>query len=288
MSQRTDLQIDGRDLGPVGAWAGRTDFADSQFFAEYLNRLVSGRDMNILLTASSETGVGKTTAAVSLALMLDQHGWTADKAAVGSAQEYDRLYDQAEPGSVLILDEAEKAVDSRRGMASSSVTLSQSFAAKRYRQVFSILTAPSKSWIDTRLGSDAADFWIQALDTDMGRVKGEARVYRLMTNEHYGTDYTKRTEYLHWPSLDDHPEFKALDRKKVDLLEHKGQDEATYYTEDEVGDKVDQARKEGKTGFRDDIIRTLNEDVDSLTQDDIKDIVGLSKGRVNQIANADK
>jgi hypothetical protein len=281
----TDLQLEGRNLGPVQAWAGREDFANSRFFAEYLNRLVSGRDLNVIVTASSETGVGKTTLAVSLALALDQHGWTAEKAAVGSAQEYDRKYDAAKPGSALILDEAEKAVDSRRGMASSSVTLSQSFAAKRYRQVFSILTAPSKSWIDKRLGSDAADYWIQCVDTDMGRVKGEARCYRLLTNEHYQTDYTKRTEYLHWSPLDDHPEFKALDKKKRDILEHKGEEEATFFKEDEVNKKVEKAHEQGKKVFRDRIIRTLNEDVESLTQDDIKDIVGLSKGRVNQIAN---
>jgi len=173
--------VESLDLGPIGPWAELAEFRNSKFFAELLNRLVTGRDMNIIVTASSETGVGKTTLAAALAMMIDQHGWTADKAAVADAGAYDRLYDTVPPGSCLILDEAEKAADARRGMTKESVTLTQSFATKRYRQVFSILTAPSKSWIDGRLGSDAADYWIQAQETDMGRIKGEAAVYRLRT-----------------------------------------------------------------------------------------------------------
>ena len=153
-SQTTPDDIDELDLGPIGPWVRVPSFRESKFFAELLNRLVTGRDMNIIVTASSETGVGKTTLAVALAMMIDQHGWTAEKAAVANPVEYDRLYDTSPPGTALILDEAEKAVDARRGMTNESVSLTQSFATKRYKQVFSILTAPSKSWVDNRLGSD--------------------------------------------------------------------------------------------------------------------------------------
>lgn len=268
-------------LGPTAAWGD--EYQDSKFFAEYLNRLVTGRDMNIVVTAASETGVGKTTLAVALALLLDQRGWTAEKATVANPAEYDRLYDQVQPGSVLILDEAEKAADSRRGMSGENVTLSQSFAAKRYRQVFSILTAPSKSWIDNRLGSDAADYWIQAQQTDLGRIKGEAKVYRLRTNEHYQTDYTERTERLHWPDVGSHEEFKKLDERKRRLLE--SDDEKVYYTSDEVSDIVDSRVEEAKKKQRKRLIADLN-DHPELTQSEIGDVFGLSASRVSQIANS--
>jgi len=152
-----DIEPQTVDKGPIAICEQFPAIKQSRFFTELFTRLVIGRDANIVITASSETGVGKSTLAVTLALLIDQHGWSSEKAAIGSAEEYDRLYDEVDPGSVVILDEAEEAVDSRRGMTSESVSLAQSFAAKRYKQVFSILTAPTKSWSDKRLGSDSAD-----------------------------------------------------------------------------------------------------------------------------------
>jgi hypothetical protein len=270
------------DLGPIGPWAQQPQFRESKFFAELLNRLVTGRDMNIIVTAASETGVGKTTLAVALALMIDQHGWDASKASVADPADYDRRYDQCPPGSCLILDEAEKAMDARRGMSNQSVSLSQTFATKRYRQVFSILTAPSKSWIDKRLGSDAADYWIQALQTDLGRIKGEAKVYRLMTNEHYEVDYSKRTEYLHWPNLDGNDEFERLDERKRELLE--SDQEQTYVDADDVAELKEQAAETAVQRQRRQIMKRLD-DRPELTQRDIADIFELSKGRTNEIIN---
>jgi predicted XRE-type DNA-binding protein len=270
------------DLGPIGPWAQQPGFRDSKFFAELLNRLVTGRDMNIIVTAASETGVGKTTLAAAIAMMIDQHGWTADKAAVASAAEYDRLYDTVPPGSCLILDEAEKAADARRGMTKESVTLTQSFATKRYRQVFSVLTAPSKSWVDNRLGSDAADYWIQAMETDMGRIKGEAKVYRLKTNEHYETDYAERTEYLHWPNLDDNTEFQKLDRRKRELLE--SDTEQGYVDADDVDELKANAVESATEQQRREVIEQLN-DTDGMSQDDIADLFDITQSRVSQIVN---
>ncbi len=278
----TEPDLDDADLGPIGAWAQLPGFQNSKFFAELLNRLVTGRDMNIIVTASSETGVGKTTLAVALAKMIDQHGWTAEKAAVADAAAYDRLYDTVPPGSCLILDEAEKAADARRGMTKESVTLTQSFATKRYRQVFSILTAPSKSWIDQRLGSDAADYWIQAQETDMGRIKGEAAVYRLKTNEHYGNDYAQRTEFIHWPALDDDPEFQRLDKRKRELLE--SDSEQSYVDADDVDELKQQAAESATERQRRQVIQRLN-DTDGVSQNDIAEAFGITQSRVSQIAN---
>jgi len=272
------------ELGPLEYLEDGGSLRNSRLFAEVLTRLVTGRDANIVITASSETGVGKSTLAVTLALLLDQHGWRAEKAAIGSAQDYDRLYDSVEPGSVVILDEAEEAVDGRRGMSSESVSLSQSFAAKRYKQVFSILTAPTKSWIDKRLGSDSADFWIQAQDTHLGRVKGEARVYRLKTNEHYETDFTKKTETIAWPDISDHPEFGRMDQKKKSRYDNSG-DEKTYYDEGEVAEIREQERKEARKEQRQEIIEALS-NTEKLTQAEIGEVFGISNTRVSQIVNA--
>jgi DNA polymerase III delta prime subunit len=276
---------DWENLGPIGAWKDIEEFRQSKFFAEFLNRLVTGRDMNIIITAASETGVGKTTLAYALAVLMDQHGWTAEKAAVANPMMYDRLYDASPPGTCLILDEAEKAADNRRGMTKESVTLSQTFAAKRYQQIFSILTAPSKSWVDSRLGADAADYWLQAQQTDKGRIKGEAVVYRLKTNEHERTPYTERVERIHWPNMDDSREFQKLDKRKREILE--SDSGRSFVHADEVEDIREEAAQDARQDERDRIIRALNErDEPVATQEDIAEVVGLSKTRVNQIVNS--
>lgn len=280
LDQLKDSDDSELDLGPVGPWAELPEFRQSKFFAELLNRLVTGRDMNIIVTAASETGVGKTTLAVALAMMIDQHGWTADKASVADPADYDRRYDQVPPGSCLILDEAEKAMDARRGMSKESVNLSQTFATKRYRQVFSILTAPSKSWIDNRLGSDAADYWVQCLQTDLGRIKGEAKVYRLKTNEHYEVDYAKRTEYLHWPNLDGNEEFEKLDKRKRELLE--SDSEQSYVDADNVDELKEQAVESATERQRRRVVKRLN-GLDGVTQEDIAEVWDVSQSRVSQI-----
>lgn len=272
------------DLGPIGPWAATPGFRDSKFLAEYVNRLVTGRDMNVIVTAASETGVGKTTLAVALAMLMDQHGWTAEKASVADPADYDYRYDQVPPGSCLILDEAEKAMDARRGMSSESVTLSQTFATKRYRQIFSILTAPSKSWIDSRLGSDAADYWVQCLQTDLGRIKGEAKVYRLNTNEHYEVDYSKRTEYLHWPNLDGNQEFERLDERKRELLE--SDTEQSYVDADDVDELKQQAVESATERQRREVAERLNE-LEHVTQDDIAHGFDVSQSRISQILRDD-
>jgi len=270
---------------PVQLWAGEDGITDSKLHSEYMHRLVSGRDMHVIVTASSETGVGKTTLAFALALLWDQAGWHVGKACVADPKKYSRLYDDPEtvpPGSVLLLDEAEKAIDARRGMSKESVQLSQDFAAKRYRQVFGVLTAPSKSWVDKRVGSDSADYWIQAQETDSGQPKGEAIVYRLKTNEHYEQDYTSREEIFAWPILDEHPEFQKLNRMKEEELQSAGEDR--YIHRDKIEDIKDEALTEGRREGERAILRNVFENT-NLTQDELAAATGYSKGTINTRVN---
>lgn len=283
MAQAERGLTDGLNLGPIETLAEIPSIRDSKFFNEYLNRLVTGRDMHVIVTAASETGVGKTTLAASLAILLDQQGWNADKAAVANAAEYSQKYDQVRPGSVLILDEAEKAADARRGMSKGSVEVSQAFATKRYQQVFGVLTAPSKGWVDKRLGSDSADYWIQALQTDRGRVKGEAKVYRLRNNEHYGADYTERTEYIHWPNLDWHPEFRKLDRRKRELLE--SDEESSYIHKDKISDIKKSVRKETKRQVEQEVIERMT--AEGFTQAQIGSALDYTQGTISRRQNSE-
>lgn len=265
---------------PTELWAGEDGIADSKLHSEYMHRLVAGRDMHVIITAASETGVGKTTLAFALAWLWDQPGWHVDKACVADAEKYSRLYDDTQmvpPGSVLLLDEAEKAADARRSMKEESVQLSQDFASKRYRQVFGLLTAPSKSWVDKRMGSDSADYWIQAQETDEGKPKGEAIVYRLKTNEHYEREYTTREEIVSWPVLDSHPEFHALNRIKEEELE--GSSKSRYVKRDKIDDIKEEAFTEGKRAGEREVLRGVYDECD-VTYGDLAAATGMAEGTI--------
>jgi hypothetical protein len=194
------------------------------------------------------------------------------------------------PGSVLILDEAEKAADSRRSNTHGNVDVSQAFAAKRFRQIFGILTAPSKSWVDKRLGASAADYWIQALEDDNGGIKGEAKVYRLKEQEHYETFYSTKTEMITWPVLDDNKAFRELDRRKRNRLS--GEVESNYVHRDEVEDIKDNFWNKSRQRMRYDMLEAM--DSFGMSKADMARVLqagsateSLTQQRVGQIVNTD-
>lgn len=267
---------------PVEIWGNYPELANSKLFHEYASRLTAGRDMHVIVTAAAETGVGKTTLAFVLALLWDMHGWTVDKATL-DPREYDIMYDQVEPGSVLMLDEVEQAADARRGSSRENVNLSQAFATKRYRQVFGLMTAPSKGWVDNRIGGDSVDYWIQAQETPDGRPKGEAKVYRLKNNEHYEESYSKRTETISWPVMDWHSEFRALERKKVERME--GATKSKYVHREEVEEIKENYWNKAWNKGRYELISGLAEQ--GIQQQVIAEAAGLSAARISQLVNTE-
>ncbi|RLM53181.1 hypothetical protein DVK02_14930 [Halobellus sp. Atlit-31R] len=279
---------------PVDIWGLYPGLTESKLFHEFLSRLTAGRDMHVIITAAAETGVGKTTLAFALALLWDMNWWTTEKATL-SPRQYEMMYDKVSPGSVLLLDEVQQAADNRRATSSDNVDLSQAFATKRYRQVFGMMTAPSKGWVDDRIGGDSVDYWIQAQETPEGRPKGEAKVYRLRNNEHYESRYKTRTETLSWPVLDWHPEFQELERLKAERME--GETEDKYVHRDEVKElKANYWNKCSKKA-RFHFVRAMSNH--GMTQGEIARVLGLaeadsdgdlealSQPRVSDLVNAE-
>lgn len=301
---------------PVEIWSQYDGLTNSQFWQEYISRLTAGRDMHCYITAASETGVGKTTLAFALCMLGDMSGWSAEQATLDPA-EYAHLYDKQHvcdehqeydvvptatfdacddceyylpPGSWLLGDEWEQAVDARRSSSKENVEASHAVATKRYRQIFGVYTLPSKTWMDNRFSNDAADFWLQAQETDRGKPKGEAHVYRLKTNEHYETNYTKRVETISWPVLDWHPEFKKLQQLKRDRME--GQIRRSYIHRDEVEEMKTNFWNKATKKTRYHLVKAMAEF--GVSQTDISEILtiaenveGLTQQRVSQLVNTE-
>jgi len=290
---------------------------NSHFWNEYLTRLEAGRDMHTAITAASETGVGKTTLAFTLCMMGDMSGWSVEKATLDPA-EYAHLYDKKDyceqhadqdevslstfercsectyhmaPGSWLLGDEWEQAVDARNSMSKENREASHQVATKRYRQIMSVYTLPSKSWMDNRFSEDAIDYWIQAKQGPDGKPKGEATVYRVKNNEHKNASYTERIETFSWPVLDKHPEFKKLQRLKKQRME--GNIKRTYIHRDEFEDAKKNFWNKATKKARYHIVKAMVQH--GLSQTEASEILqkaehveGLTQQRVSQLMNTEE
>lgn len=186
-------------------------------------RLKKNRDLKVIITSrNSTTGTGKTTLAVWLALNWDQHGWDAERKGTLSVSEYLDTYPDLEPGSVLIMDEAEQ-LDARRSMSQENVDFAEKWMMMRVRNVTSILTLPTASALDKRL-KELADVRINV------HRRGRARAYKITIDDHNTSEvHEYRWHDIEWPDIADHPEMVALDeqkQQKIDgVLEEGGSEE---------------------------------------------------------------
>ena len=236
----------------------------------YRSRRADQRDLKIIITSrDSQTGTGKTTLALWLALHFDSWGFDASKVTL-HPQEFVQLYTDNRPGSVIIMDEAEQ-LDSRRSMSQKNVDFWNLWQTMRYRQITSILTLPTRSALDKR-GLELADVWIQVTN------RGFARVHKVGVGDYDGRTNPMLLETLSFPDISYLPVKDAVDDKKVQLVE---EGEEFVEAEGEVIDP-DKIRQEA----RNDSIKKAYENTE-MTQKDVAEVFGLSQPQVNRICNSD-
>jgi len=177
-------------------------------------RLRKNRDLKVIITSrNSTTGTGKTTLAAWLAMNWDPN-WTADEKGTLSVKEYLDTYKDLEPGSVLLMDEAEQ-LDARRSMSNDNVDFAEKWMMMRVRNVTSILTLPTASALDKRL-KELADVRINV------HRRGKARVYKITIDDHNTSDVREWGWHdIEWPDISDHPEMEALDEQKQKKIDGK-------------------------------------------------------------------
>lgn len=235
----------------------------------FIDRYRKGRDLKVIVTSrDSETGTGKTTLAFWLADQWHQlfapDKWNADKHATLDIYDYLDKYRNLPKGSVLILDEAEE-LDARRSMASKNVDFSHYWMKMRVRQVFTILTLPSTTALDSRV-EELADVWIEV------QRRGKALVHDIRVNSYNKSVQTWQVHNIEWPNVADHPEMKKLDAlKQKDLDQAIEKDEA----EEEAPDP-----KEIKRQQKIEIAQRMRENENGMILQDIADEIGMSKGWV--------
>jgi len=177
----------------------------------YRRRIDSKRDLRIIVTAeNSETGTGKTTLALYLALSFDREWNPVEKAALDIGK-YARKYRELSPGSVLMFDECHQ-VDNRKSMSNVNIMLSRLWMTMRVRQICTIFVTPTLTVIDKRL-KELADVRVHVMR------RGVAMVYRIKVNHFDGSIWEEPIHALNFPNLDWHPYKRILDEMKDELIE---------------------------------------------------------------------
>ena len=232
-------------------------------------RLQKNRDLKVIITSrNSTTGTGKTTLAVWLALNWDPD-WTAEAKGALSVKQYLDTYPELEPGSCLVMDEAEQ-LDARRSMSQQNVDFAEKWMMMRVRNVTSILTLPTASALDKRL-KELADVRINV------HRRGKARVYKITVDDHNTSEVREwRWHDIEWPDMSEHPEMQALDKMKEQKIE--GVLEDATEEEDSLSPKEIKRQQKIKTAQR------MRDNGNTIA--DIADNVDMSEGWVSNNTNA--
>jgi len=236
----------------------------------YRKRRKQNRDLKIIITSrDSQTGTGKTTLALWLALHFDVHGFGPDQVTL-HPREFLKLYKQNTAGSVIIMDEAEQ-LDARRSMSQKNVDFWNLWQTMRYRQITSILTLPTRSALDKR-GLELSDIWIQVTE------RGFARVHEVGVGDYDGQTQPTLIESIEFPDVSYLPLKDAVDEKKVQLVEE-GEEfiESDAETIDIEADRIEQRNK---------AIRAVYETTD-VTQKELGEAHGITQQQVNNIVNSE-
>jgi hypothetical protein len=284
---------------PVQLWEDYPQIRESDLFQEYITRVNNNRDMHVLFTGEGETGVGKTTAAVAMCLLCDFHGFNAEKVKY-RVPDFNTSYFELPAGSWLLADDVQKWMDRRESQRKEQREQTQDIQANRVRQVFVAWTAPSKSWLEKRLG-DIADFWIQCLEDEHGEPAGRARVYRLKTEEHYENELKTKTEVFKWPILDDLGIFQDIQEKKLKWLQ--GELEKKYVSKEEYEELKENYWNKCQKQTRFELVRGIYSLLDQkglvgrggeISQSEIGAAIGkendeleLKQSRISDIVNAE-
>jgi len=235
----------------------------------YRKRRRQNRDLKIIITSrDSQTGTGKTTLGLWLALHFDVHGFGPDQVTL-HPREFLKLYKENTAGSVIIMDEAEQ-LDARRSMSQKNVDFWNLWQTMRYRQITSILTLPTRSALDKR-GLELSDIWIQVTE------RGFARVHEVGVGDYDGQTQPRLIESIEFPDVSYLPLKDAVDEKKVQLVEE-GEEfiESEAETIDIEADRIEQRNK---------AIRAVYETAD-VTQKELGEAHGITQQQVNNIVNS--
>jgi hypothetical protein len=226
---------------------------DTDFWNDLMHGVFGPRQGGARIIVDAEnaaTGVGKTTAAVTLALACAQaFGYLMhpdDFTLSGEAYlERWREHPGRHQPSVIVLDElaGAGAGDARRSMSNSNVNLGRSWQLMRKKRIVTITTLPHWGDADKRMRR-FSDFRLYCLERPIGYF----RPYKVTSTfddgdvRTQGYDDVQRIKFPNLDSLDD-PYFGAVTEKKDELLASEAFDADELQEEQVDPEEAERAQK---------------------------------------------
>ena len=250
----------------------------------YRKRVAQNRDLTVLISDwNLERGSGKTTLALRLAAACDrtEEGVTPEKATL-SAQGLENAYTEQPEGSALVLDEAEAGVSNRRSMSGVNEAMRRIIGMGRVEQKYLFLTTPGAHQVDKDIRA-MCDVWIFV------RELGEGQMFRVKFNPFDQHELTNDWGTITWRG--DLPgsveaTYDQLTAEKRRRLRGEGEEGEGFVPADEARKTAEEAAEEAERQKRDELLRTLYETTEGMTQQKLADAVGLSRSRVADILSA--
>jgi len=258
---------------------------DTDFWGDLMHGIYGPRQGGARIIVDAEnaaTGVGKTTAAVTLALACAQaFGYlmhSDDFTLSGEAYlERWREHPGRHQPSVIVLDElaGAGAGDARRSMSNSNVNLGRSWQLMRKKRIVTITTLPHWGDADKRMRR-FSDFRLYCLERPIGYF----RPYKVTSTFDDGDVRTQGyddIQRLEFPNMDAHddPFYRYVTTLKDDLLASSAFDADEVADLDEAPDPEEVEREQKIT----DAQRARNT---GLSTRDVADIVDMSQSWVQR------
>jgi len=267
----------------LGRWQAQSDLArladllDGPLWHLAAERKRANRDLQIVICANAETGVGKTSLAVFLAYALDTTpgGFSVAEQATLDTAEYRNAYDELEKGSALILDEAEQ-LDARRAMSDENVDTAFAWQTQRIREITTVLTLPTWGDLEKRM-REMTDIRIEILR------RGMALVHIRDRDRYEQADvFWRPVQVIEWPNMDGVRAYERLAEMKEEFLE--GVDGRELLDAEEAQERIKEETEDLRQENKKMKAKALYFDPDrDMTQADVAEELGLSQQHVSRL-----
>jgi len=247
----------------------------------YRKRVANNQDLAIIVSDhQNRRGTGKTVFSLKLASLMDRtdEGMTTEKVAI-SPGELTEAYMELPKGSALVLDEAEAGLSKYEAASAVNRAMRELVSMGRIREKYLVLNLPASSELDRDLKA-LCDFWF------MVQNKGRALGHFLRWNPYSEEPRTPKTETWEWSDIPEDIELRSvydyLTDQKLAHLRGEKDGSSQRIPAQEVGEMVEKAKDEASTTTRNQLLRDFYSNLD-VTQEDLGNVVGLSRSRVADI-----
>jgi hypothetical protein len=264
-----------------------THLRDTDFWRDLMHGVFGPRQGGARIIVDAEdgsTGVGKTTAAVSLARACAKafdYDLSAEDFTLSGSEYLERWREHPGPDqpSVIVLDElvGGGAGDARRAMSNQNVNLGRSWAIMRKKRIVTICTLPHWSDADVRMRR-AADYRVWCLKQPIGYY----RPYQVTSTFDTGDVRTKSYDdvsRIAFPNLGAEGDELLADvtQKKDELLA------SSSFDADEVGEEEPDAEEVERRRKVEDAQRARDK---GLPTTEVADIVDMSQSWVSKYTDS--